>query len=135
MSNIQVPIPSSKFEGQTSNIEEQLMQFRGLHEAVNKTASNTLHKWTVLEQQLKEAQPRNTAVNCSLDYSPAVETVRAKKTQLLQERKKMEEFCGQREKRWTLCLQRNQLLVDTDKVILNANYRLKSEFTLCAVIS
>ena len=97
-------------------VEEQLMVFRSSHKTAVKQVEQTLRQWDTLIQSLVIAQTNNVAANCFVDYSPGLEIVKGKQKQLSEERDKMERFCQERELRWTLCLQRNQLLLNMEEV-------------------
>ena len=119
LASIQVPIPATQFEGPSGAVEEHLLLFRGSHEAACRMADSVLAQWNTLRARLRSAQATNVTANCNMEYTPAVETVDSKIAQLLDEKNKMERYCETREQRWTWCLQRNQLILNVEKVCLS----------------
>ena len=96
-----------------------MLLFRGSHEAACRMADSVLAQWNTLRARLRSAQATNVTANCNMEYTPAVETVDSKIAQLLDEKNKMERYCETREQRWTWCLQRNQLILNVEKVCLS----------------
>ena len=102
------------------NNDLQLYSSEGTHEAYCRMADSVLAQWNTLSSKTAlRMRHTNVTANCNMEYTPAVETVDSKIAQLLDEKNKMERYCETREQRWTWCLQRNQLILNVEKVCLS----------------